>query len=113
MRIRPAEEQDCEQIRALCLSAFPDDEGPVVADMALALLRQESLPAGLNLVAGLAGDTEAGLSAILPSARSAFSALRTLELCLRCRACILAPLAVHPSRHRQRLQLHISVRYFQ
>ena len=100
MRIRPAEEQDCEQIRALCLSAFPDDEGPVVADMALALLRQESLPAGLNLVAGLAGDTGRIIGHIAFSPVSLFS-LTDIGTLPACRACILAPLAVHPSRHRQ------------
>jgi len=43
LRICPAEAQDCEQIRELYLSAFPKDEGSVVAAVAIALLAQKVL----------------------------------------------------------------------
>ena len=51
MHIRLAQERDCEQISELYLQAFPADEGPVVAELALALLKGQSQPASLALVA--------------------------------------------------------------
>lgn len=56
MRIRPAKKQDCEQIRELHLSAFPDNEGPVVAELATALLQEKSRPATLSLLAEITED---------------------------------------------------------
>lgn len=103
-RIRPAQEQDCEQIRRLYLHAFSEDEGPVVADMAITLLREENRHAGLSLVAegaDLAEDTAALIGHI------AFSPVALVNLASHnapaCRAYILAPLAVHPNRQKQKI----------
>ncbi len=101
MRIRPAKKQDCEQIRELHLSAFPDNEGPVVAELATALLQEKSRPATLSLLAEITEDKGAVVGHV------AFSPVNLVNPAAHpapaCRAYILAPLAVHPNRQKQKI----------
>ncbi len=93
MHIRLAQERDCEQISELYLQAFPADEGPVVAELALALLKGQSQPASLALVAE-DGSALIGHIAFSPVSLAALPA---------CRAFILAPLAVQPDYQKKQI----------
>ena len=88
-RIRDAAKQDCDDIRGVHLQAFAEDEGKLIADLAVKLLSEPSHPETLNLVAEEHGKV-VGHVAFSP----VFSDIDKGWL-----GYILAPLAVAPSHH--------------
>lgn len=90
MQVREARASDAGQIRDVHLAAF-GDEGPVVADLAMALIADESAKPVLVLVA-VTGNGVVG-SVIFSSVRIAGSAAGP--------SFILAPLAVAPGMQRR------------
>ncbi len=91
MRIRKAHLQDSRSIKALYLSAFSKDECEVVANLALKLLSEITIPETFALVAEM-DDNVIGHIAFSPV---------TQENISNCLAYILAPLAVSPEFQKQ------------
>lgn len=56
MRIRVATSRDRDDIRDIHLQVFPEEEGRLIAELAGSLLREESEPATINLVAETGGE---------------------------------------------------------
>lgn len=86
IRIRDASSQDGEEIRNVHLQAFPENEGRQIAALADRLLREDSEPATVALVAEIGGEV-VGHVAFSPVYAAGEKA---------CLGYILAPLAVKP-----------------
>lgn len=86
MHIRATTDDDGESIRRVYLSAFPEGECEVVANLAVALLSGRLAPGTLSLVAEIDG---------VVVGHVAFSRVQ-IHGDAGCLAFILAPLAVHP-----------------
>ena len=91
--IREARQDDLASIRAIHLEAFPEAEGHLIAELAADLLREESDPETVSLVA-VGGDEVVGHVAFSPV--HANGRTRT-----RCVGYILAPLALKPTWQRR------------
>ena len=87
MKIVPADPLDSERIREIYLRAFDDTERETVADLAIALLSQESDPRPVHLVAAIDDNLIGHIS---------FSPVRQKGVHERI-GYILAPLAVDPA----------------
>lgn len=84
MRIRPASQQDGDDIRRIYTSAFPEEECEIVARLAMGLLSENATPQSISLVAESDGPV-VGHAAFSPVGIDSHE---------DCRAYILAPLAV-------------------
>ncbi|MGI9244850.1 MAG: GNAT family N-acetyltransferase [Verrucomicrobiales bacterium] len=87
MQIRAATGEDADGIRGIYLSAFPDSESMVVAELAVDLLAEDSTPPTLSLLAESDGSMLGHV---------AFSPV-SLESGADFHGYILAPLAVRPN----------------
>jgi putative acetyltransferase len=92
MNIRIATIQDCENIRRVYLSAFPEHENERVAKLAIDLLSENSTPPTMSLIAETDGSVVGHV---------AFSPVG-IENKESCQAYILAPLAVEPGYQKHR-----------
>lgn len=90
-RIRTASASDRDAIRALCLAAFPVEEGEQVATVACSLLEEATTPETLALVAEVGGEAVGHV---------AFSPV-TADTGARWLGYILAPLAVEPGYQKR------------
>ena len=93
MQIRPANDQDSQNIKQLHLSAFTDEENDSVATLAVDLLSENSSPETFSLVAET-DNTIVG--------HVAFSPVSQVETD-KFQGYILAPLGVSPSFQNQRV----------
>ncbi len=93
MRIRQAGMSDRDAIRGLYLEAFPDEEREVVAAVAVDLLDEQTVPETVAFVADDGGTVvgHIGFSPVSCSVGEEF------------RGYLLAPLAVHPHKQKQRI----------
>lgn len=91
MNIRVAASRDREDIRQLYLSAFPEEERELVAELALQLLEEETHPPVLSLIAQDDG---------VLSGHVAFSPVAAVDQ-ESFQGYILAPLAVHPDAQKR------------
>lgn len=91
MQIRIATRQDADEVRGIHLSAFPEGESEIVAELAVSLLSEETAPPTVSLVAEVDG-VAVGHVAFSPVA---IDNLKDLQ------GYILAPLAVRPDYQKQ------------
>jgi putative acetyltransferase len=93
MDIRAATIQDRDDVHRIYLRAFPDGENEIVSKLAIDLLREETAPRTISLVAEADG---------APVGHVAFSPV-TVASHATFRGHILAPLAVDPDFQRRRI----------
>lgn len=90
MEIRTADQDDRDTVRGIHLSAFPEGESGLIANLAVDLLSLETTPVTLSLVAESEGSAVGHV---------AFSPVAFLES-ESVQGHILAPLAVNPARQK-------------
>ena len=92
-RIRTATSLDCDDVREVCLSAFPEEERELVATLACDLLKETTSPETISLVAE-ANDAVIGHIAFSPA---------VVESNENRTGYILAPLAVKPEWQKRKI----------
>jgi len=93
MTFRAATSQDCDGIRRVHRAAFPEEEGEIIAKLAMDLLSEDETRQIISLVAEMDG---------MPVGHIAFSPV-TIDKNENFRGYILAPLGVKPEYQKRRI----------